>query len=994
VQAKSDQARGDYTVAQWIGGQVKILGLWVNLPEAANVSKVGLQITDKEGENFIYTVDANWTGWKWTEADLGGGSFVSAPNQQGKNGQIDAPVTSVHVVWLPRKAGASTIVVDGLLAVSDMGGNAPANPLSVSLPTDVTLETGGKLGAQVVLTNLSDKLLPAEVEFSVQRDPAMYGKPAPNPIYGNDICPGTTSWYEIGGKTYKDSSMTDGKAWTSPGTDVGGKESFVYVDLGKSTHIVHMGYLSGDAKLAWKADFFSSLDGKEYKPIEGVPTVDMHGKWGDFGIDVPKPFDARFIRMRFHNDGQSVNFFRYPSEFHVFSGPTDDLFALPQVGETLMKGQLAQQIPARSFAPISIGDGRELSPGGYLVAVRTRAGGVNQLTYGHIYIMPPAMATVTRDSRFGVNGIEFPELARRQGNGWVRFENLKWPFVSVKPGVYSFDGSISPHQKYDDLFRSYKEAGLSTMPYLFLTPSYLVPAGVTKGGGSYPPTDFTKFGEFAFQVTARYGSKKHPPEALLTEDKVSGLGYVDTFELWNEADLNDPGWGSWRGPFNDFFVMYRYGAEAVKKADPDAKVANGGWSGMDVPLMERMRNYKYPDGKCPLDFTDVLSVHYYSGRTAPELATRNENFQRDGLPVQVRSFEKDLDALVAWRDKVKPTMPIWMSETGYDTGGPKGVDERLQASWLPRDIMMILASGIDKVQVFRETGSGNDLFSASGMIRNDKSFKPSWFTYATMVRQLDGVTQRAMKAPFEDSNVRVYVWKRGEKSIVTAWAISGQARLNVRLGRCTVTDAFGNSQTTDVSQGLDLTDFPLYITDFADPAGVNALVAQAKQAADRDRRLIERQAKLQTYLFKFGRPDNAPMMTLGADRTFTMVQAADRYDPAKGYGFETAGLKDAPEKWHKSPLLNDGVKVTSGSRFTFNAKPGEYVVSVGTRQQGNSEVLIKGIEGDVQTLKGADDRQAVKTTIKVGTKPVTLESEFNGSLVWMTMVQVDREGDQ
>ena len=75
--------------------------------------------------------------------------------------------------------------------------------------------------------------------------------------------------------------------------------------------------------------------------------------------------------------------------------------------------------------------------------------------------------------------------------------------------------------------------------------------------------------------------------------------------------------------------------------------------------------------------------------------------------------------------------------------------------------MMMLAAGIDKVQVFRETGSGGNLFSASGVIRDDQSLKPSWFTYATLIRQLDGVTERMSKIAFPDSNVRAYLWKRG-----------------------------------------------------------------------------------------------------------------------------------------------------------------------------------------------------------------------------------------
>ena len=47
---------------------------------------------------------------------------------------------------------------------------------------------------------------------------------------------------------------------------------------------------------------------------------------------------------------------------------------------------------------------------------------------------------------------------------------------------------------------------------------------------TYPPTDMSKYGEFVFQAVARYGSKKHPPAELLTNDKISGLGLVDTFD--------------------------------------------------------------------------------------------------------------------------------------------------------------------------------------------------------------------------------------------------------------------------------------------------------------------------------------------------------------------------------------------------------------------------------------------------------------------------------
>ncbi|MBE3134732.1 MAG: discoidin domain-containing protein, partial [Acidobacteria bacterium] len=832
------------------------------------------------------------------------------------------------------------------------------------------------------------------------RDPALYSEAAPRPLYGRDVAVGTRSWFEAAGKVYHNDALTDGKLWTDFGTPYDNKEkwaeSFAYVDLGRTVRVVHMEWIGGDANWMRKVDVAASADGKAYTPVEGLQGLDFYHKWGPQEIDVPQPFEARFIRLRCHiGDGERIPAFRFPAEFRVYAGVAEEAWAFPKAGPVLFQGKRTETVPARGFSAVEIGDGRALSPGAYLAAVRTKGGGVTQMNYGHIFVMPPAMDRITRDSRFGMNGVGLVELAKRQGNGWNRFENLKWPFVSPAPGVYKFDGSVNPYVKFDELFRTYHERGLFTMPYLFLTARYMVPEGAKGDGMTTPPKDLSKYGEFVFQAVARYGSKKHPAGELLTEDKVSGLGYLDTFELWNEADLNDPNWGSWRGVFTDYYVMYRFGAEAVKKADPDATVANGGWSGMDVPLMETMRNYKYPDGKCPLDFTDLLSVHYYSFRVAPELATINDNTVRDGVPPQdQQTFEHSLAALVAWRDTHKPSMPIWISETGYDSGGPRGVDERLQACWLPRDVMMILASGIDKVQVFREKGSGGGLFESSGVIRDDESLKPSWFTYATLIRQLDGVTQRPAKVPFEDGNIRMYLWKRGDKAIVTVWAIAGAARLDVALGRCTVTDAFGASRTMDAPQPLELTEFPLYLTDFADPAVVKHLQEQARTMAEKERRRIERLSKAQTYLFDFGSMDRVGTRTLapGVVRPFTPVVAADRYGESEDYGFETKVVADKVEAWRRNPLTEDEVILEGAARFTFNARPGDYVLQIYARPDKDNQVFIRGIEGGDVALKVPSGGEIVTATVKVGAKPVTLETGtgFYGALCWISMVPVDR----
>lgn len=989
INARHPGSKGAYAAGR-VGGQAKLLGMWASLPADANTSAIGFQITDSEGENFIYTVPADAAAWKWIEADVTTDKFaplIKPGEKDAKNGKIDFPLTSVRVAWLAKAAGVSSVLVDEVVAISDVGTGSPTIPLAVGDFSQMTLEPGGKLNVQVPLTNLSDKDLSAQVEFSIQEDPACYNKITPLPRYGNNVATGTHSWFELAGRTYdiKD-AMTDGK----PTTDFGGPmdkdgwaEAFAYIDLGKLVHVAHMGRMGGNASRIYKVDFSSSLDGKEYTPVEGLKNVDFFQKWEPSEIDVPHPFEARFIRMRIHNNGQKMNVYALPSEFYVYDGENKDTWAFPQAGTVLMDGAKTQAIAARNFELLQLGDGRALNPGSYILFLRTRIGDVTQLHYGRVLVMPPALANVGRESRFGMNGIEYPTAARRESYGWIRFENLKWPFVSPAPGVYDFTSADMPERNYDRMFKSYRDQGLFIMPYLFLSPGYL------GKGWTNPPSDLSKYGEFVFQVVARYGSKKHPTDVLLPREKISGLGYVDTFELWNEPDLNDPHWGHWIGPREDYFKLFRYGAEAVKKADPDAKVANGGWSGMDVPLMETMRSYKYPDGKCPLDFADVLSVHYYSLQVAPELAQYNDNTNRNGAPLFPSTFEQQLKSLVAWRDQHKPAMPIYISETGYDTGGPKGVDERTQAAWLPRDLMMMLASGIDKIQVFRETGSGSDMFAASGVIRDDGSLKPSWFTYATLIRQLDGVTERAAKLDISDKNVRAYLWKKAGKSILTAWAIQGTGKLELPLGQCTVTDSFGLSRKVDAAAGLQLSEFPLYLTDL-DAKAAAALDQQVAQAKLREQARVQRESSLQAYLFLFGAKDRNASVVVGKPRTFVDVLAADMYDPAKGYGFETKGLENRDERWLNPP---QSVRVSPGAKFTFNAKPGEYVLAVSARPQGNSQVVIKGVEGGDQIVKLADGGATGKTTVKVGAKPVTVQSDFTGAMIWISMIEVDASKD-
>ena len=67
-----------------------------------------------------------------------------------------------------------------------------------------------------------------------------------------------------------------------------------------------------------------------------------------------------------------------------------------------------------------------------------------------------------------------------------------------------------------------------------------------KNRAGYPPKDPADYGDAIFQLVARFGRAKVDASLLKSGDKKSSMGLIDAVKLWNERNLNDPGWGSVR----------------------------------------------------------------------------------------------------------------------------------------------------------------------------------------------------------------------------------------------------------------------------------------------------------------------------------------------------------------------------------------------------------------------------------------------------------------
>ena len=127
--------------------------------------------------------------------------------------------------------------------------------------------------------------------------------------------------------------------------------------------------------------------------------------------------------------------------------------------------------------------------------------------------------------------------------------------------------------------------------------------------------------------------------------------------------------------------------------------------------------------------------------------------------------------------------------------------------------MLCLAFGVDKVFVYRETGSTPSMHACSGLLRDDLSRKPSWYTYGTLIRQFHGVEGDARRLSYPDENVWLMEWKRQGKRLLTAWTVLGETVLDLELGSCRVTDAFGSVTSLESTRGLKITPYPQYLGD-------------------------------------------------------------------------------------------------------------------------------------------------------------------------------------
>lgn len=209
------------------------------------------------------------------------------------------------------------------------------------------------------------------------------------------------------------------------------------------------------------------------------------------------------------------------------------------------------------------------------------------------------------------------------------FEFLKKEKVKLLRISFGWDAIESEKGKYNWLFwddyvkTAVDEYGITLVPYICYTPPW-ISTGDSTSFWNYPPKDNKAFADFVKNLVTRYKDR------------------IKTWELWNEPDIKI----YWQGTQEEFAQFIKAGAQAVKQADPDAKVVLGGIAYDPDFIMHMFRDYGLSH------YIDIVNCHNYF-----------ETWHRHSVE-EITTYLNEIQDII-WRYGDKQA--LWVAEVGYST---------------------------------------------------------------------------------------------------------------------------------------------------------------------------------------------------------------------------------------------------------------------------------------------------------------------------------------
>lgn len=166
------------------------------------------------------------------------------------------------------------------------------------------------------------------------------------------------------------------------------------------------------------------------------------------------------------------------------------------------------------------------------------------------------------------------QLMRRTG---IRLLRVSIPWDAVEPEKDRYEWGF-----WDQLLAIAETENVRLIPYVAYTPRWNARPDIAAFWTS-PPRDPAEFAELMDLLAARY------------------RGRIHSWEIWNEPDNHD----FWSGTAEDYGQLLQTGAQAVRRADPQARVVFGGLAGQVSFLASLFDRF----GAARV--VDVVNVHSY-----------------------------------------------------------------------------------------------------------------------------------------------------------------------------------------------------------------------------------------------------------------------------------------------------------------------------------------------------------------------------------------------
>jgi hypothetical protein len=276
------------------------------------------------------------------------------------------------------------------------------------------------------------------------------------------------------------------------------------------------------------------------------------------------------------------------------------------------------------------------------------------------------------------------------GVQWGR-EEFSWDVIEPSDDLYTWDA-------YDAVVDAYEEHDVQMLGLLTYSSSWASSNPSSEDSEFYPP-DVDAWADYVGSVAARYA------------------GRVDTWEIWNEPNHD----GFWKGELEDYAELLEIAADAIRAANPDARIVLGGLSGSDRDFLDELYSTLVDPS-----IIDVVAIHPY------RVVGDNFNYAPEVTVDGLNTLTNDIYNIKAvMRNHGQEDVPLWLTEVGWTTASD-GVSEETQARYLIRLYTAALSiPDVRKVFWYDMTDTSEEDYSEAhfGVLRTTYSKKVSYAAY-------------------------------------------------------------------------------------------------------------------------------------------------------------------------------------------------------------------------------------------------------------------------